>query len=293
MNAENAPVEQPVGRENRWGWLLPLIIAVAFVVFTWPVWRWLWGEWMGNDYYSHGVLILPVSLYLAWRRLANLANKDALVRREDVRGLILLIASGVLYFVLLDDKAYFLASFAMIGMIAGLVWTFGGIFLLRKLVFPVSLLLLMVPLPFIERATLPLALFTGVCSGALVKFLGLDVNIVGNAVSLPNTELVIGAQCSGVNSMISLTALTLLCSYGLRGPIWGRILFVLMAIPLAMFGNILRVSNLIYVARYYSVEAAFRFYHDYSGIVFFVIVLALLIPISRMLRLRSLNWEAL
>ncbi len=98
------------------------------------------------------------------------------------------------------------------------MWTIGGDSVAKRLIFPVAYLVLMVPLPFIDRYTLPLAMFTGVCSGGLARILGLDVEIIGNAVKLPNADLVIGAQCSGVNSLIALTALMVLAAYVVDGP---------------------------------------------------------------------------
>jgi exosortase len=178
-------------------------------------------------------------------------------------------------------------------MIGGLVWTFGGNRVARRLIFPIAYLFLMVPLPFIDRYTLPLALFTGVCSGWVARFFGLDVEIIGNAVKLPNADLVIGAQCSGVNSLIALTALMVLAAYLVSGPTWGRILLVLLAFPLAILGNILRVSSLLFVARAWGAEAGFVFYHDYSGIGFFVVVLALMLPLTRLLRCNSLRPEVI
>ncbi|MBV7328833.1 exosortase/archaeosortase family protein [Chloroflexi bacterium TSY] len=151
----------------------------------------------------------------------------------------------------------------------------------------------MIPLPFIDYATLPLALFTGICSSGLVRLLGLDVTIVGNAVTLPNADLVIGAQCSGINSMITLIALTTLAAYLFHGPWWGRILLVFCAIPLALLGNILRVSSLLFVARSYGVEVGFSFYHDYSGGVFFVVALVLLYPLAKLLQCRTLRSEVI
>ncbi len=181
----------------------------------------------------------------------------------------------------------------MIGMLASLVWTLAGGAVLRKLAFPLAYLLLMVPLPFIDRYTLPLALFTGVCSGALVQFLGLDVQIVGNSVTLPNADLVIGAQCSGVNSLIALTSLMVLVAYLLDGPVWSRVTLVVLSVPLAILGNILRVATLLFVARAWGAEAAFTFYHDYSGIVFFVAVLLLIYPLTRLLQFGQLRTEVI
>lgn len=266
---------------------------VLLGVFTWPTWRWLWSEWMANDYYSHGVLIFPLATYLAWRRWRN---QGAHLNWESGNlgyGLLMLALSVAIYLYFFQARAYYLAAFAIIGLLAGMVWALAGSALVRLWAFPLAYLLLMVPLPFVERVTLPLALFTGVCSAALVKFLGLDITVVGSAITLPDTDLVIGAQCSGINSMIALTSLHALVAYVVQGPLWARTLLVLLAIPIAMLGNILRVANLLFVARAWGAEAAFQFYHDYSGLVFFVVALGLLLPLTRLLGCNRLRRETL
>jgi exosortase len=136
-------------------------------------------------------------------------------------------------------------------------------------------------------------MFTGVCAGNIVRFLGLDVTIVGSAVTLPNAELVIGAQCSGVNSLIALTSLMTLAAYLLDGPIWGRLTLALTAVPLAILGNILRIASLLFVARAYGADAAFTYYHDYSGLVFFMGVFLLMFPLTRVLQARSFRLEVI
>ena len=272
---------------------VPAVAAAALLLLTWPVWRWLWGEWMGNQYYSHGILIAPVSLYLAYQRFRNDKTLRWTPGQGSNQGLILIATGLALYLWFLNQRAYYLAAFATILMIGGLVWTLGGNNVARRLIFPVAYLALMVPLPFVDRYTLPLAMFTGVCSGGLAQFLGLDVVIVGNAVTLPNADLVIGAQCSGVNSLIALTALMVLAAYLVQGPRWGRISLVVLAFPLAIVGNILRVLSLLFVARAWGAQAGFVFYHDYSGIGFFVIVLALMLPLTRLLRCDNLRPEVI
>lgn len=272
---------------------LPVVAALFFAILTWPVWRWLWSEWMANDYYSHGILIVPVAVFLIIQRFRN--DKELVYDpgRRSVYGMLVLAAFLLLYLYFLQDRALYLASFAMIGMLAGLVWAIAGGAVLRKLAFPIGFLVLMVPLPQVDRVTLPLAMFTGVCSGSLVQFFGLDVTIVGNAVTLPNANLEIGAQCSGVNSLIALTALMVLTAYLLDGPVWSRVALVVLAIPLAILGNILRVATLLVVARAWGAQAAFSFYHDYSGIAFFIAVLLLMFPLTRLLRFRQLRYDVI
>lgn len=271
----------------------PLLALVALFLLTWPVWRWLWGEWMGNEYYSHGILIPPVSAYLIYQRFRNDKELQWSPGQGSNWGLLLIALGLALYLWFFNQRAFYLAAFATIIMIGGLVWTLGGDAVAKRLIFPIAYLVLMVPLPFVDRYTLPLAMFTGLCSGGLARFLGLDVEIIGNAVKLPNADLVIGAQCSGVNSLIALTALMVLAAYLVDGPTWGRITLVLLAVPLALLGNILRVASLLFVARAWGAEAGFVFYHDYSGIGFFVIVLALMLPLTRLLHLNSLRPEVI
>lgn len=273
--------------------IVPLLALAALLLITWPTWRWLWGEWMGNEYYSHGILIPPVSLYLIYQRFRNDRALHWAPGQGSNLGLVLTAVGLALYLWFFSQRAYYLAAFATVAMIGGLVWTFGGDNVARRLLFPIAYLVLMVPLPFIDRYTLPLAMFTGVCSGGLARLLGLDVEIVGNAVKLPNADLVIGAQCSGVNSLIALTALMVLAAYLVSGPTWGRISLILLAFPLALLGNILRVTSLLFVARAWGAQAGFVFYHDYSGIAFFVVVLALMLPLTRLLRCNNLRPEVI
>ncbi len=264
-----------------------VLLILAFLGLTWPVWRWLWSEWWTNDYYSHGLLIVPTSVYLAWRCWPTQKLFG------DNRGLILMACGVGLYLFFMMNKALYLAALTVPFILSGLVWTFGGIKLWQSLAFPLGFLAFMIPLPVIERLTLPLALWTGVCSGSLVHWLGMDVAITGAAVQLPNTDLVIGAQCSGINSIISLLTLTTLFAYALHGPLWGRLMLVGTAIPLAMLSNILRVANLLWVAHYLGAEAAFRFYHDYSGPIFFLVALLLIIPLTRVLQCKAIRFEVL
>lgn len=273
--------------------MLPGVATLLFLALTWPVWRWLWGEWLSNEYYSHGILILPVALFLAVQRIRLDKQIHQTTPQGHTLGIILLAVALLGFIWCLNQKAYYLAAFAMVPMAGGLVWALGGTLLFRKLLFPLGYLFLMIPLPFLERLTLPLALFTGVCAGGLVRFAGLEIAIVGNAVRLPNADLVIGAQCSGINSLIALTALMTLAAYLLNGPLWGRFVLVLLSIPLAMLGNILRVASLLFVARSLGAQAAFVYYHDYSGIFFFLLVFLLMFPLTRLLQARTLRLDVI
>jgi len=267
--------------------LAAALVGVLLLALSYPTLRWLVNEWLTNDYYSHGWLVLPVSAFLAWRQWPKGEREPANV------GLIPLGLGLVGYLVALLNKAYFLAALALIVLLAGLAWFFLGTRGLRRLTFPIGFLIFMVPLPFVERASLPLQLLTGSCSTAVARVVGVDATVRGAQVTLPNVDLVVGAQCSGLRSIVALFTLVAIFIYVLDGPWWGRLLLVLSAIPVAILGNIFRVASLLWVADTWGAGAGMTYYHDYSGFVFFLFAFALLLLLSRAFQCREIRADIL
>lgn len=267
--------------------LLYAAIALTGLLMLLPTLRWLANEWWSNDYYSHGVLVPLVSVFFAWRLLPRVE------RRPSNLGLFLLVAALIVYLLALFERAFFLAALGMIGLFAGVVFYLWGAAALRRLAFPLAFLVFMVPLPFIEASSLPMAQFTGGISGAVVQALGMDVIVEGMAVTLPNVNLVVGAQCSGLRSIVALLTLVAVFVYVVEGAWTRKLMLALMAAPIAILGNILRVSSLLWVADRWGVEAGFTYYHDYSGIVFFLFAFTCLILLARLLGCREIRNDLL
>ncbi len=270
----------------------PLLVAVLAVVLFLPALRWLVSEWLGNDYYSHGLLVPFISAFLAWRLWVTWPSQQR--RLEPATpGLILLAAALALYLYALLQRAYFVASLAMIALIAGLIWYLLGIAVLRRLAFPLAFLLFMVPLPFVEPLSIPLAQFTGVIAASVIRLFGTPIIISGSAVTLPSANLVVGAQCSGMRSIITLFTLVALVVYLMKGPWWGTLVLALSSVPIAILGNVLRVSSLLAVADTWGADAGFEYYHNYSGILFFASALVLLLLVSRWVGCRDIRDDIL
>ncbi len=258
-------------------WLLIGLIFLLAAMLLAPVGRWLAGEWWSNDYYSHGVLVPLVSGFFAWRIIPRLT------RRPDNSGLWLVALATLAYVGAFYQRAFHVAALAMILMLAGAVWTYWGWSGLKKMAFSLAFLIFMIPFPFVEASSLPLSLLTGQIATRIMQFAGLDVTVQGAAVTLPNANLVVGAQCSGVRSIITLFALAAVFAYIVQGNLLRKALLFLSVIPIAVLGNIFRVSSLLWVADQWGVEAGFTYYHDYSGFVFFAISFALLILLAQLL----------
>ncbi|PID40452.1 MAG: hypothetical protein CR984_03160, partial [Proteobacteria bacterium] len=58
-------------------WYLPLAVILAgFAWAFWPVIETLAKQWQHNDDFSHGMLVVPISVYLIWEKRSQLANVD-------------------------------------------------------------------------------------------------------------------------------------------------------------------------------------------------------------------------
>ncbi len=272
--------------ENPVAFLMPILATLAWVLVGYPVLRWLWLQWWSNDFYSHGVLVFPIALYLGWR----LWPRGVEWQGHDL-GLVVLGILVVGYIWVSRQRADYLAAILWIGMGAALVWSLAGWPVLRRVWFPFAFALLAVPLPFVEALSLPLGQLTGTVAARVVQLLGLPVTVNGSQISLPNANLVVGAQCSGLRSMIALTTLSALFAFVVVGPLWGRAILLLSALPLAVVGNLARVSSLLFVANRWGPEAGFNFYHTYSGYVFFLAAFAFLLFLARGVRCRDLRGD--
>lgn len=264
--------------------LIGLLLAALF----YPTLRWLFGEWLGNDYYSHGPLVPIISALVAWRLWRSWPVEQRKLEPSNL-GVVLALASLLAYLFALAQRAYFLASLAMIITLAGLVWTLLGTAVLKRMAFPLVFLVFMTPLPFVEPLSVPLAQVTGAISGGLVRLCGVPIEVNGAQVTLPNANLVVGAQCSGLRSIVALMTLVGIVVFVVQGSWQSKLLLALSAVVIAAFGNVLRVASLLGVAYIWGADAGFKYYHDYSGIVFFASALALLLLFSRLLGCREIR----
>ena len=58
-------------------WYVPLAIVLAVLGMFWDTLSGLYHQWMNNEDYSHGLLILPVSLFLIWEKRKEIPRIDA------------------------------------------------------------------------------------------------------------------------------------------------------------------------------------------------------------------------
>lgn len=97
-------------------------------------------------------------------------------------------------------------------------------------------------------------------------------------------ELVVAAACSGMNSIVSLTAIGLFYVYLLhRAHARYAALLAILMVPVALFANAVRVVSLLLIT-YYGGEAAGQgILHEAAGMFIFLVALGTLVAIDRVL----------
>lgn len=259
------------------------VALLAFCVLYAHVITKLVHDWATDDNYSHGFLIVPLALYLAWERRAQLA---AAAPRPSALGLItILLSVGVLAIGVLGAEL-FLTRISLLGVVGGTILFVFGWNHLKVLAFPLAFLVLMVPVPAIvfNQIAFPLQILASRVGEAVVSAAGIPVLREGNVIVLANTTLEVAEACSGIRSLISLLTLGIVFGY-FADPRQGiRTLIALSTIPIAVVANGARVAGTGLAAHYYGASAAEGFFHTFSGWLVFVVAFSMLFGFQRLLQ---------
>ena len=225
--------------------------------------------WMDDPGYSHGILVPPLALYVAW------LHKDeilAITPTQDLRGVVLTAFGCLTYMIGRLGAEFFLTRISLVLVLAGIALTFWGAQRFSKLVFALFLLATMVPIPAIvyNRLAAPLQLFASWVSAEALELMGIPVFRDGNILNLSEIKLGVAEACSGLRSISSLTVLALVVGYFVNRKISVRVLLFFLAFPTAIAANVLRIIVTALAARQ-DADLARGLFHSFSGWVVFLV----------------------
>ena len=262
--------------------LLGGLIVSGLAVLYWNVTWGLVRVWSTDDNYSHGFLIPAIAAFLAWERRDRFL---AAPLKPSLAGLIV-VAGSILPFALgTPGVGVFVTRISMVTAVAGVVLLLFGWSRLRTVVFPLAILLLMIPLPaaiFVQLES-PLQIATSIFSGALIRAVDIPVIRDGNLLALGNVTLEVAKECSGMRSAISLATLGLVFGYVPDSRPWLRVLVALLTLPVVVIANGGRVAATAIAAHYYGPAAATGFFHDLCGWLAFAAAFAIMLVLNRFL----------
>jgi exosortase B len=230
----------------------------------------------------HGPIVLSTAiwlLYQAWPEVAGLKRPgNKLIAAIGIAGFLLAYAFGRAFsFISIEIAAF-------IGLLISTAYLYLGFAVLRRFWFPILYLGFVVPLPgwVIDSITAPLKEYITFSATALLDAVGYPIASQGVTLVVAQYQLLVEDACAGLNSIVSLTAISLFYIYILHNASWrySMLLFVWI-IPAAMFANLVRVILLVLITYHFGNAAAQGFLHSTAGMIMFVVALLSIFAIDK------------
>lgn len=268
---------------DRWTLgLLALGLCLVYVPNFIDLARSVWA----TDEQGHGPIILAVSLWLLFQRRHEMALLIDL--RRPVLGWTLLAFALLLFAFGFSQQIIMFATGSLILTLSALLLIFSGARALRAALFPLFFLLFMVPLPeaLVAAVTAPLKTAVSVVASFLLHHIGYPVGRSGVVMTVGQYQLLVADACAGLNSMFTLEALGMLYMNLMGYTHIGRnVALAILLIPIAFVANVVRVMILVLVTYHFGDEAGQGFVHDFAGMVLFMVALAIMLVVDKLLGL--------
>jgi exosortase len=175
----------------------------------------------------------------------------------------------------------------MYGAALACVYALTGGTVMRLLAFPLIYLAFIFPLPetVIYAITMPLKIAISESAITLLKAFGYPIGGTGVTIQIGQYQLLVAAACSGLNSIVSLSALTTFYIYVRHADNLRYAAILLLAVvPVAIAANFFRVLILILLTYHAGEATAQGFMHDLAGIFMFANALLLIFLLDMLLQ---------
>jgi exosortase len=231
--------------------------------------RFMAGAW--NDAGSeHGPVVVAIALFLFWHQRQALALAQPPQRSWPGFAL---IGAGLLLFLFgVRTRIAPIEALSHLPLVAGSLWLLGGPALVKRFWLALLFLLLSVPPPSFVLATTTATLkdLVSTCAVELLYRLGYPIARDGYVITIGTYQLLVAEACSGMNSIISLSAVGLVYLYLVpQTRLWKIVLAVCSIVPIAIGANVVRIVILTLVTYHFGDAAGQGFLHEFAGFVMF------------------------
>lgn len=270
-------------RAERTSFLLLAGLISAILLTYGGFFRSLGYVWLKNTEFSYGALVPVLIGYLIWLRRESLRKIERLGWTPAIVGVIggcglaiLASSSGTLIL-------FGLSLVIVLMSIVGYLW---GRAFLRAVALPLSLTVLMVPVPLYlaDEITWRLQVIASSASSVILRFLGVPVYQDGNLLLLTNYVLEIKEACSGSRSLFALLGLALVLGLTTEKRRWVRFCLLGAAPLLSLGANLIRIVGTGLIAYRWGNLAANESLHWVWGVLVFMIAVLGLFGVQKLLR---------
>jgi exosortase len=240
-------------------------------------------EWASSADASYGIVLASVALLVAWRRRAALAEAIDPAAAAAPGAAIMLLGFTV-YLAGHFGADLFLTRISLPLVIVGALWFLAGWRALTTMAAPLLFFTIAIPLPTLiaSAVTMPLQLTASRVAEASLTTMGVPVFRDGNVLELPSAALEVAEACSGLRSIISLAAISVLLAWT-EPSRPRRIAIVAISLPLAIVMNGLRIAATGLACEAWGPRAASGSWHTFTGWITFVVSVFLLMQLQRLM----------
>lgn len=270
----------PLALASRLGAVAAVVAVLVWAYF--PQLAQMVSTWENDPNYSHGYLVIPVSVFMFWWLWPRGADLNRL--RPSIIGWILLVGIVISRYFLLTNDRLWIDSFTLVPTVGALVLAYGGWPLLKKTWPAVAFLVFMyaVPAGLNSNVSLPLQRLACTGSAALLRLLGLWVMDEGNVLVVGGETLEVAAACNGLAMLMSLSATITATVILVPMANWKRVILLLSIVPIALLCNIARISGTAWAYHLLGSEKGQALAHDVAG--------WLMMPLALILVLLEIAW---
>jgi exosortase len=252
-------------------WLLWLIVAELTFLYA-PTVVWLWHRWTLSVWqHAHGLLIVPMVAYLVWRELGD--HKQLAVS-ANAWGFFILAPALMLHMLDAGMHTELLSAVSLFIALPGLALLFLGSERTKSILFPLVFLFFTLPIPLVVTEPLHMMLreIATAASAYVIPKFGIPVFVEGTTLHIPRGSLQVADACSGFSTLYASLAIACLVAYMCRD--WRRrVLVLLVAAPVAIAANIIRVVLLALTVDWFGIDVLDTAWHQISGMLTFAIAL--------------------
>jgi exosortase A len=231
--------------------------------------------WLSSETFSHGFVVVPISVWLIWRGRAELA---ATPMQPCLPALSVVALSGLLWLVGHFAAANVVEQLALVLMIQSAILVLLGPAFVRAMAFP--LLFLLFAVPFGEAFVPRMIDWTADFAVFALKLTAIPVFREGNNFALPSGHWSVVKACSGIRYLIASVMAGTLFAYLMYRELPRRLAFIAVSIAVPIVANWLRAYLIVLIGHLSGNELATGVDHVIYGWIFFGVVLLLMFAIG-------------
>jgi exosortase A len=264
-------VEQAATTQSSRQGLIALVIVLTLLapfLFYFGTAKSIVAIWDSSETFAHGYIILPISVWLIWRRRDNFRQMPP---EPFWPALALLAIVGFGWLLARMGEVQVVMQYAFAAMIPVIALAMLGRRLAWSLAFPLLFVLLAVP--FGEIFIDPLINFTADFTVRALQATGIPVLRNGTRFEIPTGSWSVVEACSGVRYLISSVTLGCLYAYLTYRSAARRAAFMLVAVLVPIVANGLRAYMIVMIGHLSGMKLAVGFDHLIYGWLFFGLVM--------------------